>query len=93
MIPLRFKVLLIFFFLFIKINFQLNIFVLIQGDPIKNDDEIDTILTSLKNDLLDGENEEITFSDEESETSPKKTMAFENNSISTIKTTPGMLIK
>lgn len=59
-----------------------------QGDSIKNDDEIDTIITSLKNDLLDGENEDITFSDEESETSPKKTMAFDNNSISSIKTTP-----
>lgn len=61
----------------------------ILGDPVKNDDEIDTILSTLKNDLLD--NEDLTFSDEESETGPKKSITFENN-ISPIKTSPGMIL-
>lgn len=61
----------------------------ILGDPVKNDDEIDTILSTLKNDLLN--NEDLSFSDEESETSPKKSITFENN-ISPIKTSPGMIL-
>jgi hypothetical protein len=65
--------------------------LLILGDPIKNDDMIDNMmLISLKGELI-AENEDITFSDEESETSPKKTVASENNSIPAVKTTPGML--
>lgn len=51
---------------------------------------MDNILSSLKEDLV-SENEDINFSDEESETSPKKLIAIENNSIPAIKTTPGIL--
>lgn len=50
---------------------------------------MDNMLTSLKDEV--SESEDITFSDEESETSPKKTITFENNSIGVLKTTPGML--
>lgn len=41
--------------------------------------------------IQDNDNEDITFSDEESETSPKKTITLENHSAAAIKTTPGML--
>lgn len=47
------------------------------------------MLISLKDEV--SENEDITFSDEESDTSPKKIITFENNSIGALKTTPGML--
>lgn len=51
---------------------------------------MENIICSLKDELI-SESEDLTFSDEETETSPKK-IAPENNSISTIKTTPGKLI-
>jgi len=63
---------------------------LISGDPIKNDDIMDNMLLSLKEELV-AENEDISFSDEESETSPKKSVTLENNSIPAIKTS-SMLI-
>lgn len=70
-------------------------FLLILGEPIKNDDIMDNMLNiSIKDDemIQDNDNEDITFSDEESETSPKKTITLENHSTAAIKTTPGMLI-
>lgn len=63
---------------------------MISGDPIKNDDIMDNMLLSLKEELV-AENEDISFSDEESETSPKKSVTLENNSIPAIKTS-SMLI-
>lgn len=58
----------------------------VQGDPIKNDDIMDNMLISLKDELV-SENDDISFSDEESETSPKKSITLENNSVvPTIKT-------
>jgi len=64
---------------------------LILGDPIKNDDIMDSMLISLKDELV-SENEDISFSDEESETSPKKSITLENNSIIPTIKTPGVLI-
>lgn len=64
---------------------------MVLGESIKNDDIMDNMLISLKDELI-SENEDITFSDEESETSPKKSNSLDINSISAIKTTPGMLI-
>lgn len=61
------------------------------GDPIKNEEILmDNILSSLKEDLV-SENEDLNFSDEESDTSPKKLIAVENN-IPAVKTTPGILV-
>lgn len=85
MIHLQFKVILILY----QINLTLNKILLFLGDPIKNDDIMDNMLISLKDEV--SENEDITFSDEESETSPKKTITFENNSLAVLKTTPGKL--
>ncbi|XP_022161957.1 integrator complex subunit 3 [Myzus persicae] len=59
----------------------------VQGDPIKNDDIMDNLLISLKDELI-SDNDDISFSDEESETSPKKSIILENNSVPAIKTTP-----
>jgi integrator complex subunit 3 len=59
----------------------------VQGDPIKNDDIMDNILISLKDELI-SETDDISFSDEESETSPKKNIILENNSVPAVKTTP-----
>jgi len=64
---------------------------LISGDPIKNDDIMDNMLISLKDELM-SENDDLSFSDEESETSPKKSITHENNSIIPTIKTPGMLI-
>lgn len=64
--------------------------MLLLGEPIKNDDIMENMLISLKDELI-ADNEDISFSDEESETSPKKTVSPENNSIPIVKTTPGML--
>lgn len=53
---------------------------------------MDNLLSSLKDDLI-AETDDISFSDEESETSPKKNIIIENNSVPAInKTTPCMLI-
>lgn len=52
---------------------------------------MDNLLISLKDELI-SENDDISFSDEESETSPKKNIILENNSVPAIKTTPCMLI-
>lgn len=67
--------------------------MLISGEPIKNDDIMDNILISIKDDLV-SENEDISFSDEESETSPKKILekvTIENMTLPVIRLTPGML--
>lgn len=64
---------------------------MILGESNKNDDDLDNMLLSLKDELL-LDNEDLTFSDEESETSPKKSNSLEINSIPAIKLTPGMLI-
>lgn len=67
--------------------------MLISGEPIKNDDIMDNILISIKDDLV-SENEDISFSDDESETSPKKTLekvTIENLALPVIRLTPGML--
>lgn len=69
---------------------------MVLGEPIKNDDIMDNILiSSIKDDLV-SENEDISFSDEESETSPKKTQTLEkitidNMTMPVIRLTPGML--
>jgi len=52
---------------------------------------MENMLISLKDDLI-SESEDITFSDEETETSPKISITIENNSFSSVKTTPGMYI-
>lgn len=52
---------------------------------------MDNLLSSLKEEHI-SENDDISFSDEESETSPKKNITLENNSVPGIKTTPCMLI-
>jgi len=52
---------------------------------------MDNLLISLKDELI-SENDDISFSDEETETSPKKNIIIENNSVSATKTTPCMLI-
>lgn len=49
---------------------------------------MDNMLISLKEELI-SETEDLTFSDEESDTSPKKTIPLEIHSITAIKTTPG----
>jgi len=52
---------------------------------------MDNLLSSLKDDLI-AETDDISFSDEESETNPKKNTIIENNSVPGInKTTPCML--
>lgn len=52
---------------------------------------MDNLLISLKDELI-SDNDDISFSDEESETSPKKNTIIENNSVPAIKTAPCMLI-
>lgn len=64
----------------------------VQGDPIKNDDIMDNLLSSLKNDLI-AETDDISFSDEESETSPKKNIIIENNSAPAINRTTPLKVK
>lgn len=67
--------------------------MLISGESNKNDDIMDNILISIKDDLV-SENEDISFSDEESETSPKKALekvTIENMTLPVIRLTPGML--
>ncbi|VVC28913.1 Hypothetical protein CINCED_3A006302 [Cinara cedri] len=48
------------------------------GDSIKNDDLMDNMLLSLKEELV-AETDDISFSDEETETSPKKIVNLENS--------------
>lgn len=63
-----------------------NSILFVLGESIRNDDIMENILISLKDEMAGSENDDITFSDEESDTSPKKTITIENNSISSIKT-------
>lgn len=52
---------------------------------------MDTMLLSLKEELV-AETDDLTFSDEESDSSPKKIVNLENSIIPSIKTSSGMLI-
>lgn len=63
--------------------------MVILVDPVKVDEDVEDILSTLKSDLIDSE--ELSFSDEESETSSKKTITFENN-LSSLKLLSGMIL-
>jgi len=53
---------------------------------------MDNLIISLKDELISENDDNVSFSDEESETSPKKNVIVENNSVPAIKTNPCMLI-
>ncbi|XP_050442209.1 integrator complex subunit 3 isoform X1 [Adelges cooleyi] len=58
----------------------------VEGVTLKDDDMKDNIGMSVKEENMSGsENEDVTFSDEESDMSPKKLIVIENNSIPHVK--------
>lgn len=59
------------------------------GASLKEDDMKDNMCISLKEEMSGSENEDVTFSDEESDSSPKKLITIENNSLPIIKP-PGL---
>ncbi|XP_050547066.1 integrator complex subunit 3-like [Daktulosphaira vitifoliae] len=65
----------------------------VEGAALKEDDMKDNICISLKEEMSGSENEDVTFSDEESESSPKKLIMIENNSLPIIKPSAKVKLK